>query len=77
MPRKTKGAEKRSDKINLVVTPTLNNKIKTLADSQGLSLNELIILLMEGAVKKNAALIEEFEQAKKAAIKSYVDIFAE
>lgn len=76
MPRKPIGAEKRSEKINLVVTPTLNNKIKTLADSQGISLNEFIVALLEGAVKKNSAVIEKFEKARRAAIKSYVDIFA-
>ena len=77
MPRKPIGAEKRSEKINLVVTPTLNKKIKTLADSQGVSINELIISFMEGAVKKNSAVIEKFEKARRAAIKSYVDIFAD
>ena len=73
MPRKVETVERRNERISLILTPTLNEKIRTLADSQGLSLNELIILLIEGAVKKNAALIEDFERAKKAAIDSYVD----
>ena len=77
MPRKAEKAERRNERISLVITPTLNEKIRALADSQGLSLNEFIILLMEGAVKKNAALIEEFEQSRQAAKKRFVDIFAE
>lgn len=77
MPRKPIGAEKRSEKINLVVPPTLYNEVKTLADSQGVSLNELIISFMEGAVKKNSSVIEKFEKARRAAIKNYVDIFAD
>ena len=77
MPRKVEPVERRNERISLVITTTLNEKIRTLADSQGLSLNEFIILLMEGAVKKNAALIEEFEQSRQAAKKRFVDIFAE
>ena len=77
MPRKVEPVERRNERISLVITTTLNEKIRTLADSQGLSLNEFIILLIEGAVKKNAALIEEFEQSRQAAKKRFVDIFAE
>ena len=71
MTRKAEKAERRNERISLVITPTLNEKIRTLADSQGLSLNEFIILLMEGAVKKNAALIEEFERLRREAKNQY------
>ena len=69
--------ERRSERISLVLTPTLNDKIRALADSQGLSLNDFVIFLIEGAVKKNAALIEEFERLRREAKNQYVDIFAE
>lgn len=77
MPRKTISAEKRSEKISLVVPATLSNKIKLLADSQGVSVNELVISFLQGAVDKNSALIDSFEKARQAAIDSYVDINAD
>lgn len=77
MSRKPLDDEKRSAKINLVVTPTLGNKIRMLADSQGLTLNEYITQLLEFAVSKNTAVIEKFEQARQAALKAYVDINAD
>lgn len=73
MPRKPYEGEKRESRISIIVVPSLYQKAATLADSQGLSVNEFITRLLEKAVEKNASVIEKFQFARQAARESYVD----
>ena len=73
MPRKPYEGEKRESRISIIVVPSLYQKAATLADSQGLSVNEFITRLIEKAVEKNASVIEKFQFARQAARESYVD----
>ena len=73
MPRKPYEGEKRESRISIIVVPSLYQKMATLADSQGLSVNEFITRLIEKAVEKNASVIEKFQFARQAARESYVD----
>ena len=73
MPRKSIDEEKRTERISLIVTPSLFEDIEVLADSQGISVNELVTGVMSDVVKKNAKLITMFKQAREMAKKSFVN----
>lgn len=73
MPRKPMEGEKRESRINIIVVPSLYKQIVTLADSQGVSLNEYLTLLIEKTVNKNQSVIEQFRAARKAAKEGYSD----
>lgn len=73
MARKPTGDKKRESRISLLFTQELNDKVIMLADSQGQSVNKFIEGLVENAVEKNSAVIEEFQSARLKAKQSYVE----
>ena len=74
MPRKPCEGEKRESRISLLVVPSLYKDFVTLADSQGLSINELMVRLIQSAVEKNRSVIEKFQEAKNNAKLDFVDV---
>lgn len=73
MPRKPMEGEKRESRINIILIPSLYKQIVTLADSQGLSLNEYLTRVIEKTVDKNKNVIEQFQAARQAAKEGYSD----
>lgn len=73
MPRKPMEGEKRESRINIILIPSLYKQIVTLADSQGLSLNEYLTRVIEKTVDKNKTVIEQFQAARQAAKEGYSD----
>lgn len=74
MPRKPYEGEKRESRISLLVVPSLYKDFVTLADSQGLSINELMVRLIQNAVEKNRSVIEKFQEAKNNAKLDFTDV---
>ena len=72
MARKETASEKRTEKVNLVMQPTLARQVKLLALSQNSSLSDFVCGLVERAVQRNSALIERFEKAQKQAMEEFV-----
>ena len=73
MARKPTGEDKRQARISLLFTQTLYDKVVLLADSQGQSVNNFVEGLLEKAVEKNSAVIDEFQSARLKAKQSYVE----
>lgn len=74
-PRFTDRSQVRSERISLVVTPVALAGIQTLAAVKKCSVNDFVASLIEGVVKKNVAVIENFNAAqRKAAAEINLDI---
>ena len=74
MPRKPYEGEKRESRLSLLIVPSLYKDFVTLADSQGLSINELMVRLIQRTVDKNRSVIDKFQEAKNNAKLDFVDI---
>ena len=74
MPRKPITDEKRESRLNLLLVPSMYQKVVTLADSQGLSANEFIVRILAKTVEKNAAVIDKFQSARDAARSEFVEV---
>ena len=74
MPRKPITDEKRESRLNLLLVPSMYQKVVTLADSQGLSANEFILRILAKTVEKNSAVIEKFQSARDAARSEFVEV---
>ncbi len=66
-PRKDDRTQIRSERISLIVTPAILAGASTLAAIKGVSVNDFLATLIESIVKKNATVIEEFDEARRRA----------
>ena len=62
-PRIKSSSEKRTERVSLVLTPDTYQAVTTLAQIQGMSLNDLIASILDGVIEKNAIVIEKFNVA--------------
>lgn len=74
MARKYFEGERRESRVSLIVIPSLYRDVATLADSQGVSINELVVRLLEKTVDKNSELINRFRQARDSARSDFADV---
>lgn len=62
-PRIKNSCEKRTERVSLVLTPDTYQAVAILAQIQGISVNSLIVSILDGVVEKNAIVIEKFNAA--------------
>ena len=62
-PRVKSSSKKRTERVSLVLTPDTYQAVTTLAQIQGMSLNDLIASILDGVIEKNAIVIEKFNVA--------------
>ena len=62
-PRIKNSFEKRTERVSLVLTPDTYQAVATLAQIQGISVNNLIVSVLDGVIEKNATVIEKFNTA--------------
>ena len=62
-PRIKNSFEKRTERVSLVLTPDTYQAVATLAQIQGISVNNLIVSVLDGVIEKNATVIEKFNAA--------------
>ena len=61
--RRLNGSEERTERVSLVLTPDTYQAVATLAQIQGISVNNLIASILDGVIEKNATVIEKFNAA--------------
>lgn len=66
MANKQKDKEKRVSRLSVVMTPSLLEEFKILADVLHLSNNDLAVKIIAAAVKKHSATIRAVKQARQA-----------
>lgn len=66
-PRTTDRDKIRSERFSLVLTPVTYDGVRAMALAKGISVNDLIATILEGVVKKNATVIENFYAAQREA----------
>ena len=62
-PRIKNSFEKRTERVSLILTPDTYQAVATLAQIQGISVNNLIVSVLDGVIEKNATVIEKFNAA--------------
>ena len=66
-PRTQNRADIRSERISLAVTPATYAGLRTLAEINGTSVNDLINSVVEQLVERNAVTIRNFDEARARA----------
>lgn len=66
-PRTQNRADIRSERISLAVTPATYAGLRTLAEINGTSVNDLINSVVEQLVERNAVTIRDFDEARARA----------
>lgn len=56
-------SETRNERVSLVLTPNAYQAVATLAQIQGISVNNLIASILDGVIEKNVTVIEKFNAA--------------
>lgn len=75
-PRSKERDNLRTERISLALTPVALSGITTLAQIKEISVNDLICGLIDNVIKKNAAVISDFNTARDkaaSAVKLNVD----
>lgn len=57
----------KTERVSIALTPPVYNGVLSLAQIQGVSVNELVGELIERVVKQNAAVIADFNAARDKA----------
>lgn len=71
-PRTQNRADVRSERISLVLTPATYSGLRTLAEINGASVNDLLNSVVEQLVERNAVTIREFDEARARAANAVV-----
>lgn len=71
-PRTQNRADIRSERISLAVTPATYAGLRTLAEINGTSVNDLINSVVEQLFERNADTIRDFDEARARAANAVV-----